>query len=444
MTLALFIAALLTALAVCAVMLQKPYGYLTYPLLVAGFYLAWLAPQLAVVMQDPFAPQDGLWAMSLMVFLALPGVVFAWAAGCRQAAGRLASPGARPNIPPASDLFWPVAALTVVSIGCRTLLGTMRLDPTLTTQWSGPIVIVYTVAAIRIIPLFLSLSLVLRRRTPATVALATVNLLLCASFAFVDIGRSETIDFVLVLFLSLWFARRIRVPLPILACSGAALAVFVFAVGELRHASSDYFDLTGRRVSIFSPAVWRNIDFEQASANAAEKAPDVRNAVYLMAHRQWAGGYTFGTRFWDNLVFRWVPAQLVGQNLKSALMFEYDVDAVYDVIADRYNYERAVGTTSTGFGVAFSEFWYFGALLFSVYAWFAGRWWTLGQRGDVWAQVMYAATLGSGLINFTHDAYWTWMSLPLFLAGVGFVKVWLWAVARPGAADPGAPQARLV
>jgi len=437
MTLVFFIAALLAALVVCAAMLPKPYGYLTYPLLAAGFYLAWMGPQLVVVMADPFAPKEGLWSMSLMVLLSLLAVLCAWSLGCSQAARRMRSTAAAPPQPSEKALFWPVVALTGLSIGARALLGNMRLDPDLTTQWSGPIVIVATVAGIRIIPLFLSLMVVMRRRTPATVGLAAVNLLLCASFAFVDIGRSETIDFILVIFLALWFARRIRIPLPVLGVSGAAVAVFVFAVGELRHASEDYFELTGRRVPIFSPVIWRNIDFEQASTNAAERAPDVRNAVYLMAHRRWAGDYTFGTRLWDSFIFRWVPAQLVGKDLKSSLMFQYDVDAVYDVIADRYNYERTVGTTSTGFGVAFSEFWYFGALLFAVHAWLAGRWWTLGQRGDLWAQVMYASTLGSGLINFTHDVYWSWLSLPLLLAGVGFIKVWMSAAgARPRLAEP--------
>ena len=440
----LLVAALLVAFGACAVQLHKAHGYLTYPLLVGVFYLAWMAPQLLSVMADPLVPAGGLWSLCLMVLLSLLAVLAGWSLGCKQAMHGLNRGGrAIPPRPSDQALVWPAAALTAVAIGARVMLAGMRLDPELTSQWSGPIVIVVTIAGIRIIPLFLSLVLVLRRRTPLTIALAATNLALSGSFAFIDIGRSETIDLALVSFLALWFARRIRIGLPLLAAGGVAVGIFVFTVGEFRSAAADNYEMTGERVSIFNPVIWKSIDFEEASARAAEGAPDVRNAVYLMNYRQADGGYTFGARFWDDLVFRWVPAQIVGRQTKAALMFEKDQQAVYETIRNQYNYQRIGGTTSTGFGIAYSEFWFFGALLFGVYAWFAGRWWTLGSHGDLWAQVMYAATLGSGLVAFTHNVYWAWLIMPLLLAGLAFVKLWIWAVSphSPGArrrrhADP--------
>jgi hypothetical protein len=256
------------------------------------------------------------------------------------------------------------------------------------------------------------------------------------SFAFVDIGRSETIDLGLIVLLALWFTRRIRPGLPLLAAAGAAVAVFVFSVGEFRSAAADHYEATGERASIFNPVVWRTIDFGEATERAAEGAPDIRNGVYLMSYRQSEGGYTLGTRLWDDLVFRWVPAQIVGKDVKAALMFQDDQQLVYQRILDEYNYQRIGGTTSTGFGVAFSEFWHFGALAFGVYAWLAGRWWMLARQGDLWAQLMYSATLGSGLVNFTHNVYWVWLGLPLLLAGVVFIKTLIWATehrSRKGA-----------
>lgn len=433
MTLALLIVAMLVAAGVCVVQLRKRHGYLTYPLLAAVFYLAWLAPQLYGVLNAPLLPREGLWSLSVMVLASLATVLAGWSLGQRQAKARLKRKGGLDlaRFPTASALVAPTVALTAIAFGTRILLNGMRLDPNLTTQWTGPIVIVFTLAAIRIIPLFLSLVMVLERRSPITLGLAAANLLLSGSFAFVDIGRSETIDLVLVTFLALWFARRIRVGLPVLVAGGVAVAIFVFTVGEFRSAASKHFDITGERVSIFNPQVWRNIDFEEASVKAVEGAPDLRNAVFLMTFREVQGGFTLGTRFWDDFIFRWVPAQIVGKEIKSSLMFrkDQDQDAVFDDILNQYDYERTVGTTSTGFGIAYSEFWYFGALLFGVYAWFAGRWWTLGSEGDLWAQVMYASTLGSGLIAFTHDVYWVWLDLPLLLGGVAFVRLWLWATS---------------
>jgi hypothetical protein len=437
MTLAFFIAAMLAALVVIAAQLPKRHGYLTYPLLVAVFYLTWLAPQLVPVVRDPFMPRDGLSAMSVMVLLSLLALVVGWSIGCDQALRRLRARGAELS-PSVAALIGPTAALTAVGFGARVVLGGLRLDPELTNQWTGPIVIVATIAGLRIIPLFLSLTMVLRERTPVTVGLAAANFFLCASFAFVDIGRSEAIDLVLVSLLALWFARRIRIGLPVLAAGCAAIGLFAFAVGELRTASADYFDQTGQRVSIFNPMIWRQVDFGAATEKAADGAPDIRNAVYLMSLRQGEGGYSLGARLWDDLVFRWVPAQIVGADRKAALMFESDLHTDYDEIGERYNYKRIGGTTSTGFGVAFGEFWHLGAILFGLLGWAAARWWTLGQAGDLWAQVMYASTLGSGLIAFTHSVYWVWLNLPLLFAGLVFVKAWLRAAHRraPGRAGP--------
>lgn len=446
MTFALIIASMIAALAICLTQLRKPSGYMTYPLLVAVFYLAWVGPQILSVLRDPLAPGEGLWAISLMMLLSLIVVVVGWSIGRRQAlgalkTGRIAIAGQSAD----DQLLWPTAALTAVAVAARVVIGGLRLDPDLTNQWSGPIVIAATVAAIRIIPLFLSLVMVLRRRTPLTLGLALVNLLLSGSFAFVDMGRSETIDLGLVCFLALWFARRVRIPLPMLAAGGVAIGIFVFTVGEFRDAARANYELTGERVSAFNPAIWRDIDFETASAEAAEGAPDVRNAVYLMSYRQVMGGYTLGTRFWDDVVFRSVPAQLVGADVKAALMFEKDQQSAYDGILNAYNYKRIGGTTSTGFGIAYTEFWYFGCLLFGLYAWCAGRWWTFGSKGDPWAQLMYAVTLGSGLINFTHNVYWVWLNMPLLLSGVAFIKLWIWAASpRPQAHRPMPRAGRMV
>jgi hypothetical protein len=120
------------------------------------------------------------------------------------------------------------------------------------------------------------------------------------------------------------------------------------------------------------------------------------------------------------MVFRWVPAQIVGADFKNSLMFRQGLD--FAQIEANYGYTMTGGTTPTGFGFAYQEFGPFGFLYFLVIGIVMGRLWWRAEAGSVWAQALYTSFAGYALHTVTHHAMWLIMQMPLFLIAVFLLK----------------------
>jgi hypothetical protein len=149
----------------------------------------------------------------------------------------------------------------------------------------------------------------------------------------------------------------------------------------------------------------REFDFVDNFRQFLNKASvlELRNAAMIIDATQTTHDFGYGRAYWDQLVFRFVPAQIIGRDLKESLMFK-PANRELDQGIPQVRYKRTLGTTVTGVGDSFHEFWYFGALFFAVLAViFKSLWEASLKRDAIFAQLLYIQTSTAAMRAVTHQ-----------------------------------------
>lgn len=190
----------------------------------------------------------------------------------------------------------------------------------------------------------------------------------------VFLGRRSS--FALLIFsiaIGLYFVRKV-LPYRSLAIFSIIFALIVsFNIREYRNALID--------------KDWRSlekVEYLKTINNfvSQEQEMELRNAALLMNFTAERGNYGWGTGYWDQLVFSFIPGQIFGKKFKNSL-------GIYKTTRDihlkwAYGYRTPTGSTITGMAEAFTQFDYFGCLLFALSA-ILCKW--LWLRSLVWNNV---------------------------------------------------------
>ncbi len=135
-----------------------------------------------------------------------------------------------------------------------------------------------------------------------------------------------------------------------------------------------------------------------------EARSELKNATAVIAATQWSGDYQLGAGYWNELVFRFVPAQFLGREFKDSLMIGGERRDMSDFVEDQLGAGLPVGLTVTGIGDSFNEFGYFGCLFFAALAYLFKTLWAAANRatGTV-AQILYIQLTTSAMRAATHQ-----------------------------------------
>lgn len=131
---------------------------------------------------------------------------------------------------------------------------------------------------------------------------------------------------------------------------------------------------------------------------------ELRNAALIMEATWRYDLYQFGAGYWNQLVFRFVPAQLVGMDVKTGLMVSENLGGIDRFLSSR-TYSVPVGSTPTGVGDAFLQLGWFGWLFFLVLGVISRALWeaAVQSRNAIVAQLMYILTMTSAMRAVTHQ-----------------------------------------
>ena len=209
-------------------------------------------------------------------------------------------------------------------------------------------------------------------------------------------GRREpTALFLISLGMSLFFLREKQAPR--LVVIGAVLgAMFIIpAVGEYRKtAAQDPIE------------AWKQLDLVQEFNDYfdVDAVSEVKNATLLIAATRESGAYEWGGGYWNRLVFRFVPAQFLGESFKNSLMIGGEQRDLSGFVEDELGYRMPPGSTVTGLGDSFNQFDYFGCLFFAAMAYlFKNLWAAAKQPNGTVAQILYIQTTTSAMRALTHQ-----------------------------------------
>jgi hypothetical protein len=204
----------------------------------------------------------------------------------------------------------------------------------------------------------------------------------------------------IIIMLGLYFGRRIRPPRLLIPAAMVAAMLAIPATGTYRalRANRDWGGI--RQMNLVE-------NFKKFLTE--ESVLELRNAAAVIEATRKEGDYELGSFYWDHLVFRFVPAQILGPDFKRSLMIRPE-GRLQETAMTKTGFELSIGSTITGMGDTFQQFGWFGCLFFVLLAaLFRSLWDASQQPGALFAQLLYMTTCTTAMRAVTH---WTADFLP--------------------------------
>lgn len=366
----------------------RPERVYQFPFFMGAIFVSFILPQAIALYNNPGLPsQDALSRVLLMTCLC---AAMCWL-GYR--------PNPRPrflerlNVPLNEHKLLRVGLFLMgVSYFFNWLLSRTEIQVTDVGTWQGPATIYIFFANVIYIAFAIFLLNALRKPTLrhlTLVALAAYPILQSIIFS----GRRQpTITFLIVVGFSVWYVRRLLPPRWFFLIAVFGGLYLIPLIGYLR---DDFWELvlSGNWTTI--------LDLAQQSFNHLMQGNilELRNAALNMDAAARTRQYGFGTGFWDEVVFQYVPGQIVGYEFKSSLQFkltEYNLTQLY-------GYRVPPGATVTAIGDSFVQFDYFGCLIFAMMAYFYKHLWVSAvYQRSTFSTLLYVGLIGSAMIGVTH------------------------------------------
>jgi len=257
-------------------------------------------------------------------------------------------------------------------------------------QWSGPVTIVAFFYSI----IFIAFAIVLLHAVKYP-QFRNILMAIISSYPILELvfggGRRQTAAaFFLAVGLGFFYKRR-YVPPRILALALVIATVYLIPI------------VGAERGAFWAKAFLFRLDLVDWSRGLDEVIKgsilELRNAAILMDASQHTGQYGYGTGYWDNFIFRYVPGQIIGQDAKSALQF----NLIDRNLLESFDYSLPTGSTNTGIGDSFMEFSYFGSLFFFIEAYIFKHLWVAGtENKHVIIQILYIGLISAAMLSVTH------------------------------------------
>jgi len=323
-------------------------------------------------------------------------------------------------------LYYVGAFLIVAGIFFQWKLLSLPEEMLAQTQWSGATVKYLFLASIFKIGLLVLLVQYLKLRRWLdfrSLVFLIPCLLMLFSAAFLYGRRAEMMNLFSYIAVSLWFVRRFTVPRGLLIAFLTIGIVLINGIGLYRSIMLDKGSSLNERISGVS-----NADFLASSGSLLEESGrEFSNYIMYRYFISETDAYDFGLNHWNLLVFNYVPAQIVGEELKSSLMLP-----IQDIIkfADaRYGYVFHTGSVSTGYLDAFGSFWWFGFVKFLLIGWILGVLYRYAMHQSFLGQILYAYVLTTAMQAISHGTNQILLSIWVYFFLMGFPFLY-WARVR--------------
>jgi hypothetical protein len=318
-------------------------------------------------------------------------------------------------------LYWAGAVLCVFGFFFQWKLWSLPEEMLTQAIWSGATVKYRFLASVFKIG-FLSLWLIYLNQNrivaPKLLLFIIPALLMLFSAVVLRGRRAEMMNLVAYLFVSLWFTRRMAVPRWIITTGLIGGIVFINGIGTYRAIMmKNKTDSLSERLSLAS-----NADYLSSIKKNMEKSgSEFKNFIYYRQAYVDSGAYDFGCAHWNRFIFNFVPAQIVGRDVKKSLMFKWlENEDPRLFAAERYGHARKTGSTSTGYTDAFGSLAWFGFVKFLLVGAIMGTLYRHAMYGSFLGQLLYVYTLGTAMHAISHGTQRILVSVWVYFFALGF------------------------
>jgi hypothetical protein len=300
------------------------------------------------------------------------------------------------------------AVLTAVGTFFFALIWRMPDELTATGAWSGPVIAYYFFAQVLRYGFALAFLVYARTGSKWAIAIAACNGPVLFDLIVIRGRRYYAIETFLVILCSFWFARRQTLPRWAILCT---LAVGVLAVGGASAYRTAMYKGQTYGGNLQHDIPWDEIleiDFVDIFVTSQKKeAYELRNLAYII---HTTDTHDVGLSYWNEIVYVYVPAQLLGKEFKASLQF--------DVPGEVFDPNSNPGTTTTGMGDSYQAFAWCGCLVFFLIAYAMRRLFETAQSGLLAAQLAYMLIVTGAMHTVTHHTKWfvvPWIHMAMFL-----------------------------
>lgn len=392
-----------------------------FPFLAAAGFAGYLLPQIIGLTQEPYLPHGALAKTLFMAILCLAAAYWGYASNRR--AARLFGNWQFDH----RKLVVGSAILSLLGAFFFYKVSQLAAEVSLATggQWTGVITIYVFFSQLLTFGFVLALILHLKRPSRPTLVIMLFGLAFYLERIVVHGRRTFMIELFLFVVMALWFNRRWAPP-RWTVISGIILGMLVVnSIGDYRSAmlEGDRTTWTGAGVSeILEIDYWGNL-----KRSFTQGGFDMTNALYRIEAVDRELAFDYGTSLYNAAVTLFVPAQIIGADLKQNLIFDIGTQGFGTT-----GHTPHAGTTLTGLSDAFASFWYFGAMKFFLIGLIFSRWFKAATQGHVAAQLIAVLVAYQALIAFPFSTNYFFLKFVTLAAFI--LPVLLYARTRKGQA----------
>lgn len=283
-------------------------------------------------------------------------------------------------------LYWVGSFLSLGGFYFQWLLWQLPEDMLADTQWSGLTVQYFFLSQIFKFGFLILWFLYLNKNKLSSFRFF-VFLIPCF-LLFIDAvvlrgRRAEMMNLASFILISLYFIRGFLIPRWLMIICLIFGIVFINAIGVYRSIMKDTTLSFEQRIDMALSADY--LSDNQESLN--DSGEEFKNYIYIRAAVGNEFNFDYGVYHWNQFVFNYIPAQLVGPEVKNFLTIP--IGDTEELVKAKYGHSFYMGTTVTGYADAFSSFGWFGFIKFILIGWISSILFKYAESGRFLAQILY-------------------------------------------------------
>ncbi|MDD2540719.1 MAG: hypothetical protein PHH28_06705 [Desulfuromonadaceae bacterium] len=238
--------------------------------------------------------------------------------------------------------------------------------------------------------------------------------------------RADAMNIISYCFIMLWLVRRIEVHRLIVAGVLVFGIIWVNTIGQYRSV------MVGQK---YEKTVVERIDevleldfIGLYKGTILQAGPEFENFLYGMYAMQSSLTFDAGFGHWNDFVFNYVPAQLVGRSFKDSCIIP--IRAYYQIARDKLGWYGISGATHTGYLDSFYSFFWLGWIKFLLIGWLMGWLYRYAMCRSFLAQLLYCYMLTKAMHAISHTTNDVLIRMWVYFFLLGFPMLY-WAKSKP-------------
>jgi len=235
--------------------------------------------------------------------------------------------------------------------------------------------------------------------------------------------RAIMMELLTCIVFGLWFARRISIPRWIIISGLSAGLLLINGIGVYRQIMQNQKDVPlAERFSQVAEANYLEL-FERKMRDSGE---EFKNYVYARLFYADTGNYDYGGEHWNRFVFNFVPAQIVGRELKKSLMLDNQDVNLMEYVKQEYGHSFMTGMTMTGYTDCFGSFGWFGFVKFWLVGFIMAALYSHAMQGSFLGSFLYIFAITDAIQTISHGTHDILVRIWIYFFVLGY-PAFLWA-----------------